>query len=184
MTNEKLNGVVRRLFADRRFLARFRRDPAAATGGYGLTDDELDAVKSGDQTRLITLGLDVRIMDTRPIGQGIWTHLLPVACKMAAPTALALVIAAALLPGATALAVGRECKLGARCDGPRTAARRIGLHRALGPRGLRRAMRRTAAKRRVARVRFGIRARASYAAGMMRALSRLAPDGPSDRIAP
>lgn len=179
MTNEKLTDVVRRLLADRRFLARFRRDPAAATARYGLTAPELDALKSGDQARLIALGLDPGVVDGRPTAQVSWTQLLPVVRRLTAPAALAALLAAAMLPGATASAADKECPVGKRCFGQGRAARRIGSIRTSGPSGLRRASGRAATER-VMTVKGMVRESMPYDAGLMRAMARLGPPATGD----
>jgi hypothetical protein len=56
--NDRLNRAVERLLLDKRFLRRFRRDPEAALRSFALTDQEIDAVKLGDASRLVRLGLD------------------------------------------------------------------------------------------------------------------------------
>jgi len=58
MGNDRLNAAVDRLLSDRRFLARFRRDPSKAAGALGLSMRETEALKRGDAGELLELGLD------------------------------------------------------------------------------------------------------------------------------
>ena len=60
MTNVNLNGAVDRLIADRRFLARFRRNPGRALEGFDLSPGDVEALKRGDPDELVALGLDPR----------------------------------------------------------------------------------------------------------------------------
>jgi hypothetical protein len=133
MHNEQLTAVVHRLWTDERFLAAFRRDPARAVSRYGLTDEELDAVKGGDESHLAALGADVRSLHaTPPSLASLATGLL-----RPFPRVAAMLLAAhiAFGGGAPAAARGRRAR-GSRMSGrARTtlrarSSRTPGLHRA------------------------------------------------------
>jgi hypothetical protein len=97
--NDHLNRAVERLLLDKRLLRRFRKDPEAALRPFGLSGEEIEAVKDGDAGRLIRLGLDPSYVwpKARPAFP-LWTL---VRAKKLTP---AFVLAALLLPASPALA--------------------------------------------------------------------------------
>ncbi len=134
-TNRRLTDVVRRLWTDERFLASFRRDPEAALGRYGLTRDEVAAVKSGDEVRLAALGVDVRSLHTSPVSTATLTTLFRVAPRLAALLlAVQLTLAATTSTAARGRGRGRARAarvLRVRYFARAAAGRRTGLVRAV-----------------------------------------------------
>jgi Aromatic-ring-opening dioxygenase LigAB, LigA subunit len=102
--NDRLNRAVERLLLDKRFLRRFRRDPEAALTPFALTAEEIEAVKEGDASRLIGLGLDPRYVWPK-----VRSPLLPMwVLARAKKLTPALVLAALALPASPALARRRR----------------------------------------------------------------------------
>ena len=97
--NDRLNRAVEQLLLDRRLLRRFRRSPEAALRRFGLSSEEIEAVKDGDARRLVGLGLDPSYVwpKARP-AVPLWAL---VRAKKLTP---AFVLAALVLPASPALA--------------------------------------------------------------------------------
>ncbi len=57
-----VNYLLDDLFADTALQKRFSLDPAVVMQNYSLSDDQRDALVSGDSDALISLGLDERHM--------------------------------------------------------------------------------------------------------------------------
>lgn len=131
--NKRLTAVIHRLWMDERFLMSFRRDPARAVRRYRLTDEELSAVKSGDEAYLASLGADIRMLHAVPPSFGdLATGML-----RSFPKVMAFLLAAQIaLAGGTA-ATARSA--GRRRMSPR-ARRTLGARYSRTP-GLRRAAR-------------------------------------------
>jgi hypothetical protein len=147
MYNEALNEVVVRLFDDRRFLRRFRRNPERALRGYRLDAREVEALKRGDTRELLELGLRPTLVwpELRPAVSPVSTWLLQSRRRLA-PAALLLALFAAA-PATASAARGRML-------GPR-AARRIASGRFLGRGRVVRLMAPHSGRARAARVRAG-----------------------------
>lgn len=64
--NRHLTQVLERLNNDREYRQAFRRDPESATRDFRLTAEEIDALRSGDETRLAALGADVASVRKQP----------------------------------------------------------------------------------------------------------------------
>jgi hypothetical protein len=101
--NDHLNRAVERLLLDKRLLRRFRKDPEAALRRFGLSGEEIEAVKDGDARRLVGLGLDPSYVwpKARP-AVPLWTLAR---AKKLSP---AFVFAALVLPASPALAARSE----------------------------------------------------------------------------
>jgi hypothetical protein len=135
MTNVNLNAAVERLIADRRFLARFRRNPERALEGFDLSALEVDALKRGESDELLALGLDPRhvspeAVDVIPLQS--WTvrnagRLVPTALLAAA------LLAVAGPAGGTDRAASRRRAVKRRTTVRRRAARAIPRERAARP---------------------------------------------------
>jgi Aromatic-ring-opening dioxygenase LigAB, LigA subunit len=98
--NDHLNRAVERLLLDKRLLRRFRKNPEAALRRFGLSGEEIEAVKDGDARRLVGLGLDPSYVwpKARPPAAQLWTLAR---AKKLTP---AFVLAALMLPASPALA--------------------------------------------------------------------------------
>lgn len=97
--NDRLNRAVERLLLDKRLLRRFRKSPEAALRRFGLSSEELEAVKEGDARRLVGLGLDPSyVWPKAPPAVPLW------ALARAKKLTPALVLAALMLPASPALA--------------------------------------------------------------------------------
>jgi hypothetical protein len=109
MTNQALDTAVERLLCDRRFLKRFRRRPERALRPYGLSCEEVAAVKRGDSRELMALGLDPELAS--PSGRLDRTPMAAWLLRNASRLAPASVLAATALvfaPAASAPAGGRR----------------------------------------------------------------------------
>jgi hypothetical protein len=110
--NDRLNRAVERLLVDKRFLRRFRRNPEATLRQFALSGDEVEAVKAGDASQLIALGLDPAFVQPRLRAPHFHTWILMRAKKLTP----ALVLAALALPASPALAApagrGRRSRVG------------------------------------------------------------------------
>ena len=129
MTNDHLNRAVQGLFTNEGLLRRFRRNPEQALSRFGLSQQEVEAVKRGDAEELVGFGLDPSF-----VWPGSAASTLPVQswamrnAKRLVPVAL---IAAALLAWpSTAHALPRQ-----RYDALRRARRslRSGVGRSEAP---------------------------------------------------
>jgi hypothetical protein len=61
MSKEALAKVVQRAISDGAFRRQLSSDPGTALRGFDLTADEAAAIRSGDSSRLSTLGVDLRM---------------------------------------------------------------------------------------------------------------------------
>ncbi len=61
MSKEALAKVVQRAISDGAFRRQLSTDPGTALRGFDLTVDESAAIRSGDSSRLSTLGVDLRM---------------------------------------------------------------------------------------------------------------------------
>jgi hypothetical protein len=61
MSKEALAKVVQRAISDGAFRRQLSTDPGTALRGFDLTSDESAAIRSGDSSRLSTLGVDLRM---------------------------------------------------------------------------------------------------------------------------
>lgn len=61
MSKEALAKVVQRAISDGAFRRQLSTDPGTALRGFDLTADESAAIRSGDSSRLSTLGVDLRM---------------------------------------------------------------------------------------------------------------------------
>jgi len=96
--------VVDQLLLDRRFLRRFRRNPERALEPFGLTQEEVEAVKRGHAPELLRLGLDPAYVWPKD-GSGFLQTWIVRHAKRLTP---ALVLAAFVLPAAPALGSPRS----------------------------------------------------------------------------
>lgn len=104
MTKEKsgLNRLIKRLLTDRIFAKEFRKGPKAWARRYRLSEKELEAVLEGDESYLISLGLDPSLVEPKESHKGwLVSALLRIRSQAAAVAALMLLI------GAPATALGR-----------------------------------------------------------------------------
>lgn len=65
MAHKGLNRLVRRLLADRDFCLAFARDPETNRRKYSVSKQQLQALLDADQERLIALGLDPEILQSK-----------------------------------------------------------------------------------------------------------------------
>lgn len=102
------------MMTDRKFLAAFRSDPKGTLQPYGLSQNEIEAVKAGDEQKLAGLGADLSQClgqgESRPLSRSLLLRLGSV------PLALALFAGAAAAHSTPARAA-------ARTFGTRAAAR-------------------------------------------------------------
>ena len=68
MASKNLGAVIQRAISDGAFRRQLQSDPAAALRGFNLTPDEIAAVRSGDSSRLMTLGVDQRMSKAFTLG--------------------------------------------------------------------------------------------------------------------
>ena len=61
MASKNLGAVIQRAISDGAFRRQLQSDPAAALRGFNLTPDEIAAIRSGDSSKLISLGVDQRM---------------------------------------------------------------------------------------------------------------------------
>ncbi len=61
VASEAFERLVDRAISDPQFVAKLRSDPAGATLEYELSDDERNALLSGNPTELEALGVDQRV---------------------------------------------------------------------------------------------------------------------------
>jgi hypothetical protein len=60
MSKESLEQVIDRAASDATFAARLRSEPDAALAGFDLTEQEKQALRSGDPAQLQAAGVDER----------------------------------------------------------------------------------------------------------------------------
>jgi len=163
---ERLNSAITALMTDNSLLSRFRGDPSGALERFGLSECELDAVKSGDEQALMAHGLAPEVVVGRPHAPHWFGGLVAtVARRMAAPAVLAVLLALAVQGGGIPTASAGRANV--------RAVRRVGSMRTDGPLGMRRASVRARARADVPAIRAGIRARASHRFGVRTASSVL-----------
>lgn len=68
MASKNLGAVIQRAISDGAFRRQLQSDPAAALRGFNLTPDEIAAVRSGDSSRLLSLGVDSRMSKAFALG--------------------------------------------------------------------------------------------------------------------
>ena len=68
MASKNLGAVIQRAISDGAFRRQLQSDPAAALRGFNLTPDEIAAVRSGDSSRLMSLGVDQRMSKAFTVG--------------------------------------------------------------------------------------------------------------------
>jgi hypothetical protein len=61
MASKNLGTVIQRAISDGAFRRQLQSDPAAALRGFNLTPDEVAAIRSGDSSKLMSLGVDQRM---------------------------------------------------------------------------------------------------------------------------
>ena len=61
MASKNLGAVIQRAISDGAFRRQLQSDPAAALRGFNLSPDEIAAVRSGDSSKLMSLGVDQRM---------------------------------------------------------------------------------------------------------------------------
>jgi hypothetical protein len=101
--NARLNSAVEQLLLDDGFLRRFRRNPDKALARHGLSADEIAAVKRGDASELLALGLDPELVAPQERGNFLQAWLVRHAKRLSP----AVVLAAFLLPAAPAVGARR-----------------------------------------------------------------------------
>jgi hypothetical protein len=68
MASKNLGAVIQRAISDGAFRRQLQSDPAAALRGFNLSPDEIAAVRSGDSSRLLSLGVDSRMSKAFALG--------------------------------------------------------------------------------------------------------------------
>ncbi len=68
MASKNLGAVIQRAISDGAFRRQLQSDPAAALRGFNLTSDEIAAVRSGDSSKLLSLGVDSRMSKAFALG--------------------------------------------------------------------------------------------------------------------
>ncbi|HAF09404.1 MAG TPA: hypothetical protein DCK98_04905 [Chloroflexi bacterium] len=63
--------MIQRAISDGAFRRQLQSDPAAALRGFNLTADEVAAIRSGDSSKLMSLGVDQRMSKAFSLGGGI-----------------------------------------------------------------------------------------------------------------
>jgi hypothetical protein len=71
MASKNLGAVIQRAISDGAFRRQLQSDPAAALRGFNLTADEVAAIRSGDSSKLMSLGVDQRMSKAFTISGGI-----------------------------------------------------------------------------------------------------------------
>jgi hypothetical protein len=64
MSKAGVQAVVNKAMSDETFRKKLKENPSAALSGFDLTPEEINALKSGDKTKLQQLGVDERISKT------------------------------------------------------------------------------------------------------------------------
>jgi hypothetical protein len=70
MASKNLGAVIQRAISDGAFRRQLQSDPAAALRGFNLTPDEVAAIRSGDSSKLMSLGVDQRMSKAFTVGGG------------------------------------------------------------------------------------------------------------------
>ena len=95
MTNDRLSDAAASLLIDSEALERFRRSPEVIAKAFDLSEEELGALKSGDERRLLALGMDPELVSPKVIDTRGWASvLLRTAARLAVPVAAALLVVA------------------------------------------------------------------------------------------
>jgi len=68
MASKNLGAVIQRAISDGAFRRQLQSDPAAALRGFNLTADEIAAIRSGDSSKLMSLGVDQRMSKAFSVG--------------------------------------------------------------------------------------------------------------------
>jgi len=68
MASKNLGTVIQRAISDGAFRRQLQSDPAAALRGFNLSPDEIAAVRSGDSSKLMSLGVDQRMSKAFTVG--------------------------------------------------------------------------------------------------------------------
>ena len=68
MASKNLGAVIQRAISDGAFRRQLQSDPAAALRGFNLSPDEIAAVRSGDSSKLMSLGVDQRMSKAFTLG--------------------------------------------------------------------------------------------------------------------
>ena len=71
MSSKNLEKVIQRAISDAAFRRQLQSNPAAALRGFKLTDDEVAALRSGDEGKLMSLGIDQRMSKTFTVGDAM-----------------------------------------------------------------------------------------------------------------
>ncbi len=61
MSKAGVQAVVNKAMSDETFRKKLKENPSTAFTGFDLTPEEINALKSGDKTKLQQLGVDERI---------------------------------------------------------------------------------------------------------------------------
>src|SRR5207244_5837982 len=68
VASKNLGAVIQRAISDGAFRRQLQSDPAAALRGFNLTPTEIAAIRSGDPSKLMSLGVDQRVSKAFTIG--------------------------------------------------------------------------------------------------------------------
>src|SRR2546423_5072023 len=68
MASKNLGAVIQRAISDGAFRRQLQSDPAAALRGFNLTAAEIAAIRSGDSSKLMSLGVDQRMSKAFSVG--------------------------------------------------------------------------------------------------------------------
>ena len=71
MSTEGVAAFLEKALNDESFQAQLRKDPDNALGEFDLTDNEIEAIKSGGEEELQSLGVDERLSKLSFFGGGI-----------------------------------------------------------------------------------------------------------------
>jgi hypothetical protein len=71
MASKNLGAVIQRAISDGAFRRQLQSDPAAALRGFNLTPDEVAAIRSGDSSKLMSLGVDQRMSKAFTVSGGL-----------------------------------------------------------------------------------------------------------------
>jgi hypothetical protein len=70
VASKNLGAVIQRAISDGAFRRQLQADPAAALRGFNLTPTEIAAIRSGDASKLMSLGVDQRVSKAFTVGGG------------------------------------------------------------------------------------------------------------------
>src|SRR5438552_17928731 len=68
VASKNLGAVIQRAIGDGAFRRQLQSDPAAALRGFNLTPTEIAAIRSGDASKLMSLGVDQRVSKAFTVG--------------------------------------------------------------------------------------------------------------------